>query len=86
MFTSNTFSSVLYLLIGGFAALHFKELTDGNILNNFAASDIVATIGRLSMAFHVGLAFPLLVWPARNVLDDMIFSNEYTRGNFFFFL
>jgi hypothetical protein len=29
------------------------------------------------MGFHVALAFPLLVWPARNVLDELMFGIEY---------
>ena len=46
MGSSNAFSTILYLIVGIFAVLNYGPNTEGNVLKNFASSDIVAIIGR----------------------------------------
>jgi hypothetical protein len=52
----------------------FKDKVDGIILSNFKPSDELVNVARIVMALHVSLAYPLVIWPCRNVLDQLIFG------------
>jgi amino acid permease len=59
---------VVYLItgIGGFLA--FSTNVQGDILLNFDIGNIAAVICRVSMAFHIALALPVLSVPLRTIL------------------
>eukprot|EP01117_Protostelium_nocturnum_P020783 TRINITY_DN955_c0_g1_i1.p1 TRINITY_DN955_c0_g1~~TRINITY_DN955_c0_g1_i1.p1 ORF type:complete len:456 (-),score=176.11 TRINITY_DN955_c0_g1_i1:84-1451(-) len=71
---SNTNCMLVYILIAVFGFLHFGDMTCMNIVNNYEQKDVIAIVGRLSMAAHVALAFPLQLWPCRNILDSFFFE------------
>jgi amino acid permease len=80
-FTSNGLTTMFYLLVGVFGYLNFGAATQGNILNSYAASNVIATIARIIIVVHVALASPLLVWPARVLFEPVILrSNRITSS------
>jgi len=74
--TSNTLTTCLYLVMSLAGYFHFGSAVDGNVLVNYNASDMLILIARLMMVFHVTLAFPLMIWPCRNIIDQLLFGGE----------
>eukprot|EP01114_Cavostelium_apophysatum_P003928 TRINITY_DN14068_c0_g1_i1.p1 TRINITY_DN14068_c0_g1~~TRINITY_DN14068_c0_g1_i1.p1 ORF type:complete len:433 (+),score=69.93 TRINITY_DN14068_c0_g1_i1:110-1408(+) len=74
VFAANTFSTLLYFAFSVGALLEFGDGVDKNILQNYGADKLI-TAARIVMAIHVSLAFPLLIWPSRNLIDTLIFKS-----------
>ncbi|PRP89167.1 putative sodium-coupled neutral amino acid transporter 10-like [Planoprotostelium fungivorum] len=79
VYLSNANCFAVYVIIAVFGYLQFGGETCDNIVSNYADSDIIAIIGRVSMAAHVALAFPLQLWPCRNILDSFFFDPNDNR-------
>lgn len=73
-FTSNCTSTLMYLVVSFFGHFQFGGNVNQNILLNYPAWDTLVTVARLLMAFHVGLAYPVVMWPCRNVLNHLLFG------------
>ena len=58
----------MYISVGLFGFLDFGQDTDGIILNNYSKNDFVANVGRVLMALHVALAYPVIFNPAQSGL------------------
>ena len=67
-----SFCTALYLAIGIFGYIYARGYTDGNILNNFRTKDILATIGRIALAFTCITGLPMIVLPARALLGKIL--------------
>jgi len=78
LFTSNTTTTFLYMIISLFGLLQFGPVTHGNILLNYPVTDNLLMVAGLLMAIHVALAYPLQSWAARNVLDHLLFQKPET--------
>jgi len=76
IFGANGISTTFYLVVGIFGYLNFGNAVQGNVLSSFSPSDVLATVSRISMAFHISLAFPLLIWPSRNIVDQFFVSKH----------
>ncbi|KAK7203812.1 amino acid transporter [Myxozyma melibiosi] len=60
------------LALAGF--LSFGDRTDGNVLNNFDASNVMINIARFCFGFNMLTTFPLEIFVCREVLLDYIYS------------
>jgi solute carrier family 38 (sodium-coupled neutral amino acid transporter), member 11 len=56
---------LMYVSVGVFGFMDFGKETDGVILDNYGASDAAANVGRVLMAIHVALAYPVIFHPAQ---------------------
>ncbi|KAJ1426307.1 Amino acid transporter, transmembrane domain [Sesbania bispinosa] len=74
--------AVIYFSIGLFGYLLFGDSTQSDILVNFdqnadsAVASLLNTLVRLSYAFHVMLAFPLLNFSLRANIDEFFFPKK----------
>eukprot|EP00794_Sanderia_malayensis_P003441 gene3441-3936_t len=59
-----------------FGYFQFRKFTSQDITRNYAHDDVVITAGRASLGFVLLLSFPLLIVPARQTLNKMIWSHE----------
>ena len=74
VFSSNFSVAILYLCFSLFGGIQFGDKVDPNILSDYPPNDILVTVARIIMAIHVALAFPLLLWPTRNMVDTLMFK------------
>ncbi|CAM9524509.1 unnamed protein product, partial [Ectocarpus fasciculatus] len=58
----------IYIVVGVFGFIEFGDDTEGVILDDYDSDDILANLGRLSMAIHVALAYPVILFPAQQSL------------------
>ena len=65
---TNAIVFVLFLLVGMFGYLQFREKTDGNILNNYPISDIAMQTGALAITLTVVLNIPLRLLSLHRIL------------------
>eukprot|EP00808_Paulinella_micropora_P028796 g36352.t1 len=63
---------LLFSSIGVSGYLYARELTDGNILNNFPADDYAITAGRVCLSFVCMCSTPIMVLPCRNALHTIL--------------
>lgn len=75
--------AIIYFSIGLFGYLLFGDSTQSDILINFdhnatdsAIGSLLNTLVRLSYAFHVMLAFPLLNFSLRTNIDEFLFPKK----------
>jgi len=59
---------LLYLAVGFFGYLHFRQLTNQDILKNYPASDTLLFVGHVGLVITILLSIPLLAHPARHAL------------------
>jgi len=76
---SNINCLAVYLTIAIFGYLQFTDNVCNDIVTNYPKDDVLAIVGRVSMAAHVALAFPLQLWPCRNILDSFFFNDNDKR-------
>ena len=70
----------MYVIVGFFGALTFRDNTLGNILKNFSAEQGgIAHFVESIFAFSVCMTYPLLVFPMRDSLDVLIMQTECAR-------
>lgn len=67
---------LLYLVIGVFGYLHFREDTKDNILNNYPADDPLNIVAKLAIVLVVIFSFPLLHFACREAIEKMVFPNR----------
>jgi amino acid permease len=60
-----TFCAALYIIMGVFGYVQFREDTDGVILDNYNTNSILAGLARFSMVVHIALAYPVILYPAQ---------------------
>ena len=59
---------LLYGLTGVGGYLAFRTATFGDVLLNLSASDPAALVAKVLLAIHVALAFPVMIFPAREAI------------------
>lgn len=62
---------------GAFGFVQFGDDTEGVILDDYDSDDIFANMGRLSMAIHVALAYPVILFPAQQSLLHSVIMPLY---------
>lgn len=62
-----------------FGFIEFGEDTEGVILDDYDSDDVFANFGRLSMAIHVALAYPVILFPAQQSLLHSLIMPIYRR-------
>lgn len=72
--------AMLCLFVGVFGFVQFGDDTDGVILDDYNSNDSFANFGRLSMALHVALAYPVILYPAQQCLLQTVFMPIYERS------
>jgi len=65
-----------YAMVGFFGYAKFGADSQGDILLNFADDYVPASIGRLVMAVHVTLAYPLNSFPCRLALFSLLYKGK----------
>lgn len=63
--------------VGAFGFIEFGEDTDGIILTNYSSGDVLVHVSRLSMAIHIALAYPVVLFPAQQCLITSFFLPLY---------
>lgn len=76
LLTSNSITTFLYMFIGIVGYLAFLDKTNGNILLNFGYNLPIIIIARIGMALSVSLTYPLVLFPLRFTIDDLIFGGK----------
>jgi amino acid permease len=74
--TSNSLTTVLYMIMSLAGYFHFGTTIDGNVLVSYGSGVKLILVARLMMVLHITLAFPLLIWPARNIIDQLLFGSK----------
>jgi len=72
--SSNTLTTFLYLIMSLAGYFHFGSSIDGNVLVSYGVNDGLILVARLMMVLHITLAFPLMIWPCRNIIDQILFG------------
>lgn len=73
---STGISMVACLIMGVGGFLSFKNLTKGNVLNNFPKFDIMANVARFCFGFNMVTTLPLEIFVCREVLGEYLFPGE----------
>lgn len=63
-----TTCAVIYIGCGTFGYRLFGASVQGNVLLALSDDDVLALIAKISMAFHIVLASPVLIYPTRTML------------------
>lgn len=69
---STAVSMIACIVIGVCGFLSFKDKTQGNILNNFPAGDLLANIARFCFGFNMVTTLPLEVFVCREVIQECL--------------
>lgn len=70
------FSAAVYLTFGLVGYLQFGSTVSENIFKSYPDSDNLINIARLMFVFLMFTSFPLLAFPCRTALDQLIFGNR----------
>lgn len=70
--SSSGLCAVLYLLTGLAGLWQFGPAVAGNVLTMYPDTAHVVTTAKILMALHIGLAYPLVLFPFRRAVDSMI--------------
>jgi amino acid permease len=63
-----TTCAVIYIGCGTFGYRLFGTAVQGNVLLALSDDDVLALVAKISMAFHIVLASPVLIYPTRTML------------------
>lgn len=66
--------TALYLVMGVAVYLTYPTSTQGNMLSSYDPDDKFITIGRIGLVASIACAMPLIAFPARKMLEDIIVS------------
>jgi amino acid permease len=72
---------LVYLIIAATGSLLFDGQVHGNVLENFDMNETLSALTQLFVCIAIILTFPLNIYPARQVLESMLF--EYTHPSRF---
>lgn len=75
----------LYSLIGVSGYLRWGEGVDPNILNNYAPSNVPATVARIGLAFSLTACFPLLLHISRATVAQLISWQQPSDATLLFY-
>eukprot|EP00808_Paulinella_micropora_P004393 g47154.t1 len=64
--------SAVYILVGAAGYLYARDLTAGNILNNFPSDDLIIVVGRSFLLFVCMCSMPLVILPCRNAVHSVL--------------
>jgi amino acid permease len=79
--SSFTIVMTLYAVVTAAGFLTFGSVSNGLILNNYAASDILMSIARIAVAISITCSYPLLFVGTRDGLLDLFNVKEETRNS-----
>lgn len=75
-YTSHFICWCAYALVGTFGYLTFYGDTKSNIIKNYDADDVAAVIGRGAVSITVSFSYPMIAFPALQVLERVLFCNR----------
>ncbi|KAL0243141.1 hypothetical protein GEMRC1_005702 [Eukaryota sp. GEM-RC1] len=70
----STFCLLLFASIGTFGYLSFRNLTEGDLLNNYGQHDNLAFAGKVGLAFTIAFSFPLCMFALRRSVENIFFA------------
>jgi len=73
IFNGMTLAFILYIIVGLFGFLQFQNDTASNILVNYSNTDDLIIVARILLSVAICFAFPLIVWPMRNTLEQLYY-------------
>ncbi|KAJ1900156.1 hypothetical protein LPJ66_001649 [Kickxella alabastrina] len=72
---STAIATVASLVIAVFGYLYFRDITQGNVLNNFPQDNLLINIARFLFALNMITTFPMETLVAREVLESLWFGS-----------
>jgi len=82
--SSLTLCFLMYAFVGVFGYALFGEEVNGDVLLSFSNDYTPALLGRLCMAFHVTLAYPINSFPCRLAFLSLIFKQKSISNLLFY--